>query len=365
MRATRDVIQVIQLGPSPAAKGGVASVIADLLKEHGKDPDLSVRAIPTTLAREHGLATDVLVSAAALGRAFWACLKRPRPVLHLHFTPRGSAFRKGIVVRMARLFGVPCLIHDHSVEEGYRDAGKFMKFWMRSSLARVNVIVVLSEREKRFLGSLVNTRVEVVPNGIELCEESEQSRRVADEPARFLFVGGQMRRKGVFDLVEAFARLCKDGLTAQLTIAGHDDSGEISRRVTEHHLENCVQMPGWVVGDAKKKILQESSVFVLPSHREGMPLAILEAMSFGLPVIVSTVGGIPETVVEGETGLLVEPGDIKGLAEAMKRLALDPGLRRRFGQAGRKRAEERFSLQAAAARLKQIYGQLAGRRPGP
>src|SRR5205823_13173952 len=92
------------------------------------------------------------------------------------------------------------------------------------------------------------------------------------------------------------------------------------------------------------ELLAAADLFVLSSRSEGLPISVLEAMAAGLPVVATNVGGMPEVVVNGETGFLVPPAEPRALAEAVGRLLLDPELRQRFGAAGRRRAERRFDV---------------------
>ena len=103
-------------------------------------------------------------------------------------------------------------------------------------------------------------------------------------------------------------------------------------------------------------------VFALPSHYEGLPLAVLEAMRAGVPVVATDVGSVAEAVVTEETGLLVKPGDTRALVGGLRRLLDDPELRRRMGQRGRERALERFTIERRAAEFERLYEDLRTRR---
>jgi glycosyltransferase involved in cell wall biosynthesis len=122
----------------------------------------------------------------------------------------------------------------------------------------------------------------------------------------------------------------------------------------------CVTVPGPVVGDAKEAWLQRASCFCLPSYDEGLPMAMLEAMVLGLPVVVTRVGSIPEAVAEATEGLLFEPGAIDSLADHLRALLEDPARAAAIGIAGRARVLRDFTLEASARCLHSICRQLAG-----
>ncbi len=338
----------------------MATDIDNFLNMQGADRDLSVTAIATTARREFGILGDAALTLSGIARVMLACLMRPKPILHLHLASRGSALRKGIIVQIARLFRVPCLMHDHGIQPYYERSGRLVRWWMRTLFRHSRVVVILAECDRPLIETFTKAPIVFVPNGIMIPPEEAMARPGEGEgPTQFLFLGGDMRRKGIFTLLDAVVSLRQEGLPLSLTIAGADRSGEVEPRIRQLGLDECVRMIGWVEGDAKAQVLRNSDIFVLPSFREGLPVALLEAMSYGLPAIASTVGGIPEAVVAGETGLLVEPGDAAGLAAAMKALADDPELRRKMGAAGRRRAESLYAIPVICARIKELYRQMA------
>jgi glycosyltransferase involved in cell wall biosynthesis len=131
---------------------------------------------------------------------------------------------------------------------------------------------------------------------------------------------------------------------------------------TELGLADVVELPGRVDPEAMRGMLGGASIACLSSVWEGMPGAVMEAMACGLPVVATDVSGTREVVADGESGLLVPPCDPPALARALARLLDDPELRTRLGTAGRRRMEERFSLEAMLDAKERLYRELVERR---
>lgn len=193
------------------------------------------------------------------------------------------------------------------------------------------------------------------------------------EEFRFLFVGTDFERKGGFEVVEAFAEAVKDAPQARLTVIAPDpairnpdrrfhswvDSARRSgglARLAELVRAGLVDLRGPV---SRERLYAEhyprADAFVMPTHAEGLGFTNIEAMGFGLPVISSTVGPIPEVVADGFTGRLVAPGDVRALTDVMLALAGDPVGARQLGTAGRSAFVARFTLERFRAGLGDVY----------
>jgi glycosyltransferase involved in cell wall biosynthesis len=159
-------------------------------------------------------------------------------------------------------------------------------------------------------------------------------------------------------LVEALASVRARGIDARLRIVGKEEyDGEdesLRRSIAAVGVTAAVDFLGVAGPDRLREVYRSADVFCLPSYREGLPLAILEAMAFGLPVVATPVGGIPDVVVDGESGLLVEPGDPKALADAITRLA-DAELRMRIGSTAREHIWRLCDPAMLADRWHEIY----------
>lgn len=344
-----------------AAPGGMAAVVEGY-RADGLFARHAVRLIATH--QPGSLPRRLIVAVQAL-LTFVRLLAGGRVrLVHAHMAARGSFWRKSLFAAIARRFGVPVIVHVHGSEmQAFVDA---LPAWQRrmvaTQLEACCCVVALSERWADYLRGLAPAaRVVVVPNYVPF---PPQPRRHEERPVpRALFLGLLGQRKGIFDLLQALALLRARGVAFQLMVGGNGEVERCRQRIAELGLADRVELLGWVGGEAKQRLLAEADLFVLPSHHEGLPMSLLEAMSWGLPVVSTRVGGIPDLVREGDEGLLVEPGDVEGLAEALARLAASADLRRRLGAAGRQRVQSHFSATVALEALDRLYAECAKELP--
>lgn len=208
-------------------------------------------------------------------------------------------------------------------------------------LATMIVCVSENEREKGLQARVcVQQKSIVIRNAVELGPSPTHAAR-SPKTIQIVSVGRLARPKDFSTLLKAVALLRPRNV--QLTVLGDGPLREqLEREIIDLGLADIVDLAG-EVEDVRAR-LAKADVFALSSTSEGMPLSVLEAMAAGLPVVVSAVDGITEVVVDSETGLLATPGRALELAERLGRLVDDPQLRARLGQAGRRRAEELFSV---------------------
>lgn len=177
-------------------------------------------------------------------------------------------------------------------------------------------------------------------------------RRPDDGTCRFTLVGHHFWRKGGKALVAAFQRLRKLHPEARLTIVSHVDLDALGIPT-----EGITLIPTLPRETVYREIYPATDVYVLPSLAEGYGMSVVEAMSFGLPVIATAISALPELVHEGETGLLVPPDDPDALFTAMKKLMEDPDLRRRMGRSGRAAFEAEHTVEVTNRALKSVYDE--------
>jgi glycosyltransferase involved in cell wall biosynthesis len=212
--------------------------------------------------------------------------------------------------------------------------------WLaRPVLRRARFVIAASSflaDEARALGA---RDVRVVPSGVAIPESVGEP----EEPPHVLYVGRLSQEKGVLELVEA----CRD---LPLVVVG---DGPLRGRVPDAvGFVPPTELGGWY---------ERAAIVAAPSHREGYGVAVREAMAWGRPVVASAVGGLVDAVEHDVTGLLVPPGDVAALRTALERLLADADLRRRLGAAGRAKAVEELSFEAAADALLAVYDEAARR----
>jgi colanic acid/amylovoran biosynthesis glycosyltransferase len=235
-------------------------------------------------------------------------------------------------------------------------------------------VVAISEDNRRVIeadcGPSSAARIEVIHCGVDPAAFTVPD-RAPDRPLGIVAVGTLHEVKGQTHLIEACRRLVAAGLDVRCRLIGDGvDRERLQAQIDEADLGSTVTLVGQLTGDGVTAELAAADVLVAPSvptsggKREGIPVVLMEAMASGLPVVASRLSGIPELVDDGVSGLLVPPGDPQALADALRRLADDPVLRERLGQAGRATIVREFDVVASADRLaRRIVAAGGGRSP--
>ena len=360
-----------------AEVGGAQSYVRDLLPAvldefdvtvaaHGDGPlraaarELGVPFVPLRhVRRELSPVHD------ALGLAELAALfRRLRPdIVHL------NSSKAGILGRLAAaLTRVPIRVftaHGWAFKAGHgRAAGLYL--WADRIVEPLTTTVICVSQTELSAGlaerTCTATRAVVIPNAVEVGPPPDRG-RPPNPRVEIVSVGRLAEPKDFSSLVSAVAQLSPG--TTRLRVFGDGPlRPALERQIVDLGLSEAVELAG-EVSDVPDR-LRRADVFALSSRSEGMPMSVLEAMAAGLPVVASEVGGVPEVVVDGETGFLTRSGRTDDLAEALGRLVADARLRERLGDAGRRRVEERFALPRWRSEHLALYRRLlASRRPGP
>lgn len=351
---------IVMLGTSAEANGGIASVI-DVYRRHGLFERHNMRCLATHCS---GSARQKIRLFAQAWFSYAGMLLRGRVALvHVHSAVGTSFWRKAAFLLPSFLFRVPTILHLHSGRfpqfyEG--QCGAVEKWLFRQIVRRVRCTVTVSGALTTWLRGLFPAAYALtVANPMLMPDDVDFARR---DSARILFLGKLGQAKGCFDLLRALAMLLDRHPDVTLVMGGDGDVDAVRAEIARLGLAAHVELPGWVSGTAKQAMLQHCAVYVLPSYSEGMPMSVLEAMAAGLVVVATRVGGIPEAITHGKEGLLVQPGNVAALAEALDWLLSHEDSRRRMGEAGRRKVAAQFSGDVAIAVLESLYGRLIDAR---
>ncbi len=345
---------VLMVGTSPDVRGGISSVVRNYYSG-GLFRRFEIRYVPThrdgTAAQKALAALKAYVTLSAL------LLTAAAPLVHIHLSSRASFWRKAIVCAMTRMRGRPYVLHVHGSEFSkfyHEECGAFSKWIVRRVLERAALLLALSGQWNDTLKRIApGATIQTLPNAVPL--HDVPTRAAGEARSRILFAGRIGARKGTYELLRAFARLAPKFPSATLVCAGDGEGEKLKQLAAQLGVAERLECPGWLSAEALAGELQRASIFALPSHHEGVPMAMLEAMSRSLPVLTTSVGGIPEVVENDRNGILVSPGDVDAIEAALERLLQSSAERERLGAAARATIAERFSLASAIERLAALY----------
>jgi glycosyltransferase involved in cell wall biosynthesis len=272
--------------------------------------------------------------------------------VHCHFSSHPAA--AGFVVR--RLTGIPYSFTAHG-SDLHVD-----RHMLREKVDEAAFVVAISEFNRNVIlrecGDDVAGKLVVVHCGVDMQLFRQRDTAPPDRPFTVVCVGMLHEVKGQAHLIEACRLLAEEGIDVACVLVGEgEDRSVLERRIAEAGLEGRVTLAGNLTRAEVAEVLRSAHVLATPSvptkrgKREGIPVALMEAMSGGVPVVASDLSGIPELVEDEVTGLLVPPRDSTALAGALRRLHDDPALRERLAFAGREKVAREFDVRANAAEL--------------
>lgn len=296
-----------------------------------------------------------------------ALLERKIDLAHIHTSYGRSFYRKIFFICLSSLFKVKIILHFHAskFDEFFIDSSGLKKRIIEFFLKKTDAIVLLCNNWKEKIDrkfDLKNTFVinNSVPFDIQQVRSNKNYKDSNLKSVKILFLGVLIKTKGIYDIIEIAHNLTS--ISCKIIICGKGkEEKNLLKKVKEKNLNN-IEYLGWASGKNKFSILNNCDIFLLPSYNEGMPMAILEAMAFGLPVISTKIAGIPDMVIDGENGYLLNPGDINGFVEKIKILILNQNKRRNFGEKSKiiakKFKREKIAEEWHILYQKILYGNL-------
>lgn len=346
----KDKIKILMVGPDRTVHGGISGVV-NLLYEAGLAERVQLKYIGTM--KDGTKLKKLLVAIVAYAR-FLCCVHR-YDIVHVNMSSDTSYLRKSYFIRAAKKAGKKIVLHQHGgdIRNYYNSLDEYGKRRMIEILSISNTMLVLGKELQEFFASLVpNQNIQIFPNSSFIPEPYEKDY----SNHNILFLGRLCKDKGIIELVEAMKCVIKKYPDAKLYLGGMWEDKELEPIVKE--LGVNVSFLGWVGGEEKERLLKKCSIYVLPSYYEGQPVSVLEAMSYSSAVVATNVGAIPEMIVSGESGELIEPRDVNGLEEALLRILNDEAYKKKIAMAGRQVVENRYNISNSLNRLCEIYSDI-------
>lgn len=277
-------------------------------------------------------------------------------IIHIHTSEPPSALRKVLFMAVSKLLGKKVIVHFHSFSVDTTIKSKYQ--WVyRYLFGKADCILVLS---KYWQDELCDTfgfnedKVKVLYNPC----TTEISNKVYPKKKEILYAGTVNARKGYADMINAFAKVADKYHDWCIVFAGNGEIEEGKALASRLGIDKQTVFLGWVRGNDKDKAFKEASIFCLPSYAEGFPMGVLDAWAYGLPVITTPVGGIPDIAKDGTNCLLFNPGDTNKLAEQMDKMMSSEELRKLVASESKELAKGIFSVDKVTERLGNIYQNL-------
>ena len=276
-------------------------------------------------------------------------------LLHAHFAGMGGAAR-----RLSKMLGVPYTLTAHAFDIYLNpDADE-----LRKVMDDAASVVTISEYNKNYLVDEigVSNRINVIRCGIDLDKFDPQRKLKTGGRIRMLTVARLVEKKGIEYLLKAIPKVIKEVLDCELTIVGSGPLNDsLHQLVRDLDVGGCVQFRGDVSDSELMRCYEDTDLIILPciviesGDRDGIPVAMMEAMAMGLPVISTNVSGIPELVEDGVSGMLVPPKDEKAISEALIKLLNNENLRVQMGKAGRQIILEKYNVEIECHKLMTMF----------
>lgn len=340
-------------------RGGITTLIAEILKSSLKD-EFEFTYIESQ-AEDFGKFRKVLLALQAISRFILSCSLKKTDLIYVHLGSNASLYRESLFIILAKLLRKRVISHFHAgdIDNYYPFQNKAGRKFISWALSLSDSLIAVSRESAGRLREITGAaNISVITNAIDT-SIFDAGRRVSDDDTvRLLFVGAVGKLKGERDLIKALAILRDSKPNIKVSLLGYG-AENLKDYCEQLGVGEFIEFTGAVSMSERIGFFQKADIFVLPTYAEAMPMSIIEAMAAGLPVISTPVGGIPEIIEDGKTGLLFPPGDANALAEKISFLLNDKDARIAIGERARQKAFEQMDFRTYAEKLRaQLFALL-------
>lgn len=357
MAGKKSICMVVQ---DRMVKGGIAAVISAY---YGSVLEKKFNIYYVESYKDGGKVTKLLKGVLGYLKFGKILILNKPELIHIHSSFGASFYRKMPFILMASAFNIPIINHIHGADFDafYRNASEKKRKLIKRIYNKCHTLIALSDEWKAKLSEIVpEEKIVVIENYsiLKMDAAIEKINRTSNHIV--LFLGELGKRKGCYDIPDIILETVKQVPDVKFILAGagtQEDETAIKDLLQEKNVMNHVVFPGWVRDKHKEQLLSDADLFLLPSYNEGMPMSILDAMGYGLPIVSTTVGGIPKIVHNGRNGYCLEPGKTAEMGAAISQILLDENKRAEFGRGSIDIIEEKYTLRDHLIKLEKCYNQ--------
>lgn len=351
----KTVCMVVQ---NPMVKGGIAAVVNGY---RGSQLEKDYNIIYVESYKDGGKLTKLVKGICGYFHFAKVLLIDKPDIVHIHSSFGLSFYRKIPFIYMASWAKKNIINHIHGADfdEFYVNASKKKKQEIKKVYGKCSVLIALSEEWKDRLSQIVpDNKIRIIENYSIIHEDALTKRLNRPCNNTVLFLGELGSRKGCYDIPSVAKKVLKEIPKVKFVLGGiglPEDETAIKKLCNDKGISDKVIFSGWVHGDEKDKLLREADVFFLPSYNEGMPMSVLDAMGYGLPVVSTNVGGIPKIVHDGVNGSCCESGNIEKMKDGIVELLKDTNKRDNAAKASIAIVKAGYSLEAHLKLIEEAY----------
>lgn len=353
-------MKVIMIGSHLRVTGGITRVVKNYL-ESGLPKKVNLEYFPTYYGSNHLLNIFYYVYQFLKLFIKLSILNHQYNVAHIHMSYRGSFVRKRFIINLLTKKNIPIILHMHGSQfkDFYSESPNRRKKQIKETLNKVTIILALGEQWKRYYQSISKTYVISLDNAV----FPKQFNNRTEEKIYITTMGVLSKRKGTYDLIEVASKIKgKVDSKYKFLIAGDGEIEKVKNKIKKLNLEDMFVIPGWVSDQEKiDEIYYKSVIYVLPSYNEGMPMSILEAMSYGLPIISTNIGSIP-SVVNEENGIIIKPGDIEALTQNIIHLLSNKKELDEIRRSNSEKVRLKYNIYTSVEELSKLYEKLTTKK---
>ena len=335
-------------------RGGISTLIGEILRSDLKD-DFAIEYIESQAEDFKGF-DKLILAIKAVFIFFGKVLTKKPKLVYVHIGSNASLYRESFFIVLAKIFRKKTIAHFHAgdVEEYLEKQSAIGKKFISCAIGLSDGLIAVSKDSAQKLRTLApKNEIEIIANVIDTTPFAFPVNRfdVRKKAVRVLFVGAMGKLKGETDLADAVKLIAEKHPNLRVSFLGFggENLQEYCRRIG---IENLIEFVGAVSLEERLGFFEKADIFALPTYAEAMPISVIEAMAAGLPVVSTTVGGIPELIEDDGDGFLFTPGDSAALAEKISILASNKDLRIRIGQKARQKVYEQMNFSQYTNKLR-------------